>query len=117
MPAATGSTGPRPAIRLAPARSRALARLIAGPHASAHCLAFAAAVAAAQIDVMRARHARCELWPASLVEPVVVRRLAAIDRYEGRALARRQLAIDALETAASSANETNPMQEASAEFG
>ncbi len=91
-----------------------LARLIAGPDATPHRLALAAAVAAAQIDVMRVRRARCELWPSDPGAAGAIRRLAALDRYERRALARRSRAMDALEADLDAVGKTNPTQESAA---
>jgi hypothetical protein len=85
-----------------------LARLIAGPDAAAIGLALACAVAAAQVDVMRARRARCALWPSDPGEAGAVRRLACLYRYEQRALALRDRAIDAFDAAMSALGETKP---------
>ena len=71
----------------------ALAREIAGADAAAERLALACAIAAAQIDLVRARRARRDLFPETLREPDATVRLAAMDRYERRALSRRKLAI------------------------
>jgi hypothetical protein len=72
---------------------KALARTIAGEGADAERFDLACRVAEAQIDVVRARRARQEIYPASQPEPDSILRLAAIDRYEQRALARRRFAI------------------------
>jgi hypothetical protein len=79
-----------------PARSGevdALAHAIAGEDADAQRLELARRVAAAQIDLVLARRARVALFPATPDEPGAIGRLAAIDRYERRALSRRKLAI------------------------
>ena len=82
--------------RYDPARSGeivALARAIAGADAGAECLELASRIAAAQIDVERARRARLDLYPQALRERDAIMRLAAIDRYEGRALSVRARAM------------------------
>jgi hypothetical protein len=82
--------------RYDPARSEeieALARAIAGVGADAECLELARWIAEAQIDVVRARVARRQLYPEVLRDPAALARLAAIDRYERRALSRRKRAI------------------------
>jgi len=79
-----------------PARSgeiAALARAIAGDNADARSLELAARVAAAQLDVVQARRVRLALYPAEPDAPGAIARLAAVDRYEGRALTRRNRAI------------------------
>ena len=50
-------------------------------------------IAAAQIDVLRARRARVELLAGKPRDCELAARLAAIDRYERRALSRRKRAI------------------------
>jgi hypothetical protein len=73
---------------------KALARSIAGEGAGAERFDLACRVAEAQIDVMRARRARVEFFPAALQpESDAILDLAAIDRYEQRALSRRRFAI------------------------
>ena len=71
----------------------ALARAIAGADAEAERLEIASRIAAAQIDVERARRARLDLYPQALRERDAIARLAAIDRYEGRALSLRKRAM------------------------
>ena len=71
----------------------ALARAIAGADAGAERLELASRIAAAQIDVERARRARLDLYPQALRERDAIARLAAIDRYEGRALSARKRAM------------------------
>ena len=88
----------------------ALARLIAGPDATPHRLVLACAVAVAHIDVARVRRARCELWPSDPGAAGAIRRLAALDRYERRALALRSRAMDALEADLDAVGKTNPTQ-------
>jgi hypothetical protein len=57
-------------------------------------IAFAQRIAAAQVDLMRARRARLDLLAAKPLE--AIRRLAAIERYERRARAQRAVAIRAM---------------------
>jgi hypothetical protein len=104
-------------------RIEMLATLIAGRQATAERLALAWMIAAAQVEVMRARRARCERWPTDLLAPGAIRKLAAFDRYERRALACRNAAIDLLDAAEdlharqnepmAEDGETNPTREAS----
>jgi hypothetical protein len=54
-------------------------------------------VAAAQVDIMRARRARVALLAGPVLDNI--RRLAAIERYERRARTRRYLAIRAFDLA------------------
>src|SRR5262249_20515953 len=68
----------------------ALAREIAGPNASAQRFELACRVAAAQLDLLRVRRARHELFSGN---PTATARLAVFDRYERRALSRRKFAI------------------------
>ena len=93
----------------------ALACLIAGPDAAAERLALAVAIAAAQIDVVRARRARCELWSAAPGALVAIPQLAAIDRYERRALARRRRAIAVFDAADDPRRRNEPIAERAAE--
>jgi hypothetical protein len=72
---------------------KALAAAIAGAEAEAKRYELACAVAAAQIDLVRVARARRELFAATLRAGTGVARLAAIGRYERRALARRSRAI------------------------
>jgi hypothetical protein len=71
----------------------ALAGVIAGADAGAERRELASRIAAAQIDVERARRARLDLYPQALRERDAIARLAAIDRYEGRALSLRKRAM------------------------
>jgi hypothetical protein len=68
----------------------ALAREIAGPNAPARRFELACRIATAQIDVIRVRRARHELFSGN---PTATARLAVFDRYERRALSRRKFAI------------------------
>jgi hypothetical protein len=83
-----------------------LARAIAGADADAdaECLELARRIAEAQIDIIRARSARRDLFPtspAALLAPAAIARLAAIDRYERSAWSRRTRAIRAFDDARS----------------
>jgi hypothetical protein len=71
----------------------ALAREIAGANARTERHAAACRIAAAQIDLVRARRVRRELVAEAPGDPQLPARLAAIDRYERRALSRRKFAI------------------------
>jgi hypothetical protein len=71
----------------------ALAREIAGAAGGAERHAAACRIAAAQIDLVRARRARRELVVEAPNDPELPAQLAAIDRYERRALSRRKFAI------------------------
>ena len=77
----------------------AQARAIAGADAGLVRLGLARAIAGAQVDVMRARRARIALYPQAL-ESDALARLWAIDRYERRALSRRNAAIRVFDYAA-----------------
>jgi hypothetical protein len=77
----------------------ALAQAIAGPGADPVLRELALPLAAAQIDLLRIRRIRHELLSAALRDNARTRRLAAADRYEGRALARRAVAIRNFEAA------------------
>ncbi len=74
------------------------ARVIAGADAGPQRLGLARAIAGAQVDVVRARRARLAIYPRAL-EGDGLARLAALDRYEGRALSRRNAAIRVFDSA------------------
>jgi hypothetical protein len=71
---------------------------IAAANEDPQVIALAQRVAAAQVDLMRARRARLELLGARPLENII-RRLAAIERYERRARAQRTVAIRAFDAA------------------
>jgi hypothetical protein len=93
----------------------ALARAIAGDHASAAHLARALAVATAQHDLVLVRQARhgveaavgrartedapAESQPGEFIDPALLTRVERLDRYERLALTRRRRAIAALDAA------------------
>jgi hypothetical protein len=62
-----------------------LAGQIAGAGADPECFELACRIAAAQIDLVRARCARLALFANALCERDGIARLAAIERYEQRA--------------------------------
>ncbi len=76
-----------------------LAHLIAGEGVEDGRLAAAFRIAAAHMDVVRVRRAHCDLFPMAMTDFDMVRRLAALDFYERRALARRGKAMDAFDAA------------------
>ncbi len=71
----------------------ALAREIAGADAGAQRHEAACRIAAAQIDLVRVRRARRDLIAEAPGDSELPARLAAMDRYERRALSRRKFAI------------------------
>jgi hypothetical protein len=87
-------------FRLA-AAAEALTREIAGQDASEELLAVSRPIAEAQVDVMRIRQARHYLIKSGLdsLDLASVRRLELMDRYEGRAISRRNSAIRAYDAA------------------
>jgi hypothetical protein len=74
-----------------------LSRAIAAANEDPQVIALAQRVAAAQVDLMRARRARPDLLAAKPLQDIL--RLAAIERYERRARAQRAVAIRALDYA------------------
>ena len=86
----------------------ALARAIAGADAAADRLELASRIAAAQLDVERARRARLDIYPHALRDRNAIARLAAIDRYEGRALSARKRAMCDYDDASDNAHSGTP---------
>jgi hypothetical protein len=83
----------------------ALARAIAGPAAGTERFAMACRIACAQVDVWRARRARADSLAVQPLDDATLDRLVATDRYEGRAISRRNRAIWAFETASALASD------------
>ena len=91
-------------VALAPL-AEAMAQKIAGPDANAQTLEIARQIAEAQLDLNRVRNRRGHLMAGLLAEPDrriwharshelrLMAQLAALDRYEGRALSRRKFGI------------------------
>jgi len=71
----------------------ALARSVAGPDAGRERFAMACRVAAAQVEVGRARRARAEIFSVGRLDGATLDRARATHRYERRALAIRKRAI------------------------
>ena len=91
---------------LDPARANdiaALARAIAGAGAGMERFGLACRIAAAAIDVVRVRRARCELLATVPLDDAAIARAAALDRYERRALSCRKAAIRAFYAAVTDA--------------
>jgi hypothetical protein len=93
----------------------ALAQAIA-PQADAERRALASRIAAAQIDLLRVWRARQSLLQGELCGRTAAGRLAAMDRYERRARARRKFAIREFDAAGGKAgagifDKTKPMGE------
>jgi hypothetical protein len=88
--------------RYDPSRSAeiaALGRRIAGAEADPECIELACRIAAAQIDIVRARGARLALCARALCERDGIARLAAVERYQRRAWSQRTRAIRQLDDA------------------
>ncbi|HEY1363980.1 MAG TPA: hypothetical protein VGF60_17200 [Xanthobacteraceae bacterium] len=73
------------------------AQAIAGSAPGPQRWELACRIAAAQVDVARARTARCLLYPELFRDAGGVPRLAALDRYERRAFSRRRAGLSEFE--------------------
>jgi len=76
----------------------ALAKAIAGGTDNTQLIGLAVQIAAAEIDLFRARRARLDLLAGQSFDNIG--RLAAVERYEGNARSRRKIAIRAFDAAA-----------------
>jgi hypothetical protein len=85
-----------------------LAQAIAGGSGDPHCNALAMGIATAEIELRRVREARLPLLEAATFE--AVRRLATIDRYEGRVRSRRKFALRAFAAAHRALRSGQPAQ-------
>ena len=92
---------------------REFALAVAGPSADSTEMALATLVAAAQVDVQRARRAACAVmsgmkWDCSVTDRKALRRLDWIKRYEHRCALCRDKAMRQLRERRLSHSETNP---------
>lgn len=71
----------------------ALARTIAGPQAGGEQFEMACRIACAQVDVWRARRVRADLLAPKPMNEAALERAVATDRYEARAVSRRNRAM------------------------
>jgi len=80
-------------------RIAALALAIAGPDACKEKLDLALRIAAAHMEVMRARRARAQVLATARTDHTAIKRALDTDRYEARALAQRKFATGQFEDA------------------
>jgi hypothetical protein len=91
----------------------ALARAVAGPDAERERFAMACRIAAAQIEVGRARLARAEILSVTRLDDATLARAQATHRYEQRALAIRKRAIRQFDAASALASDCHDRDSAS----
>src|SRR5204863_8816750 len=80
-------------------RIGAAALAIAGPDACKEKLDLALRIAAAHMEVMRARRARAQILATALTDETAIKRALDTHRYEARALAQRKFATGQFEDA------------------
>ena len=83
----------------------ALARAVAGSDAGRERFAMACRIAAAQVEVARARLARAEIFSVTRLDGATLARAQATHRYEQRALAIRKRAIRQFDAASALASD------------
>jgi hypothetical protein len=91
----------------------ALARAVAGPDAGRERFAMACRIAAAQVEVARARLARAEIFSVTRLDGATLARAQATHRYEQRALAIRKRAIRQFDAASALASDCHDRDSAS----
>jgi hypothetical protein len=91
----------------------ALARAVAGADAGRERFAMACRIAAAQVEVGRARRARAEIFSVGRLDGATLDRAQATHRYERRALAIRKRAIRQFDAASALASNAHDRDSAS----
>jgi hypothetical protein len=91
----------------------ALARAVAGSDAGRERFAMACRIAAAQVEVARARLARAEIFSVTRLDGATLARAQATHRYEQRALAIRKRAIRRFDAASALASDSHDRDSAS----